>query len=367
MALLGDGAGRGAIVALQVAALGITILFTYLLGVRIVGPWAGLLAAAMLAVSPQPANQTVLLNTSVLGACLVTGLLLLLWRCMVHPTAGRALVLGVALGAAALTLAPTVMIGPVIAVALAVEAVRRRSLRPLTMTAIVALTSMLVIAPWTIRNARTFGTFIPIQTGLGNFANFTNTYLAETFMPELALDPAGSPPPWTSTGSLHAVREICSYKVGRSRALINRSLASVEAAAPPHWGEMNEPQRDKAHLAQFKQFVAEHPGVFAQLVASKSVVLAFLLAPAMLPVSLAAVVGVFVALRRRGGYLLPLTIVMMCWPLLITAPMFYRYRLPVEPLVMLLAAGTAVALVQMWTRRRSPASDPVALHAETLS
>lgn len=356
MRLLGPENGRAAVVALQVLALALTIVFTYLLGKELMGSWAGLIAAGMIAVLPGPARHAVFyLDTAVLGAMIVTGILLLLLRCMDRPTIGRSLALGTGIGAGALTLAPTVMLGPVAAVALLVESIRRRSQQPLAMVVVAGLSAMLVISPWTIRNAKTFGMFIPIQAGLGNFANYTNTYVAETLMPKLALDPNGSPPPWTSTGPLDAVQKL--REGDKRRKLLDRSLESVAANPPPGWEHMSEPERDRVHLDQFRGFVTEHPTVFIQIMMAKALML-FILLPAEFQMStmwllsvmmyLVAYVGLVFTLRRRRVYVLPLTVLLVTSPLLVTAPLFYRYRLPVEPLIAILAAGAIVICFKAW-------------------
>ena len=347
--LLGDRKGRIAVVGIQVAALALTMVFTYLLGRRLMGPWVGMLAAALIAVSSAPASLAVrTVNTSVLGGVIITGLLLLLLQCVEKPTVTRAATLGVALGVGALTLSSTLMIGPSAAVVLMVESIRRRSLRPLAMVAVVAVVSSLTIMPWTIRNAVTFRMLIPIQTGLGVFANFSNTYLAETFMPELAMDPLGTPPPWKSKGPFDAVRQFS--RGGRSSMLLNRSLESVAANPPEGWDRMTEPERDQIHMNQFKRFVAGHPAVFAKLLAAKALRLYVFMPKVPLIFNVAALVGLVVALKRRLGYVLPLTIFLCSAPLLITAPLYYRYRFPVEPLMAILAACPVAAVSALWKR-----------------
>jgi 4-amino-4-deoxy-L-arabinose transferase-like glycosyltransferase len=347
--LLGDRKGRAAVVAIQVVALALTVVFTYLLGRRLVGPWVGMLAAALIAVPLAPAKLAVgTVNTAILGAMIVTGLLLLLLRCVEKPTVARAATLGVALGMGALTLSSTLMIGPSAAVVLLVESVRGRSLKPLAMAAVVAVVSALTIMPWTLRNAATFKMFIPIQTGLGVFANFSNAYLAETFMPELAMDPSGTPPPWKSRGPFDAVRKFS--RGGRSSMLLNRSLESVAENPPEGWARMSEPERDQIHMAQFKRFVASYPAVFAKLMSAKALRLYLLMPKVPLIFNLAALAGLVIVMRRRLGYLLPLTIFLCTAPLLITAPLYYRYRFPVEPLIAILAASSVTVISGLWKR-----------------
>jgi 4-amino-4-deoxy-L-arabinose transferase-like glycosyltransferase len=370
MRLLGPEDGKIAVVALQVLALALTIVFTYLLGKALMGPWTGLIAAGWLAVLPGPARWAVYaLDTAVLGAMIVTGILLLLLRCIDRPSIRRTMALGMGIGTGGLTLAPTVMLGPVAAIALLVESIRRRSSRPLIMIFVAGLIAVVVIAPWTIRNAQTFGAFIPIQTGLGNFANFTNTYVAETFMSELEVETLNSPPPWKSTGPLDAVQKL-HEEYDNSTKLIHRSLESIAADPPPGWEYMSEPERDRVHLAQFRNFVTEHPMVFIQIMMSKALML-FILLPAefemsiMWPVEvtmyLVAYVGLVFTLRKRAVYVLPLTILLVTFPLLITAPLFYRYRLPVEPLFAILAAGTIVICLQSWICHQSRSHEHVEL------
>ena len=359
MRLMGSEGGKAAVVALQVFALALTIVFIYLLGKALIGPWTGLIAAGLIVVLPRIHRRSVAsLDASVFGAMIVTGVLLLLVRCISCPTTERTLALGAGIGAGGLTLAPTVMLGPVAAIALLVESVRRRSWRPFLMIGVAGLTAILVISPWTARNAQTFGMFIPIQTGLGNFSNFTNTYVAETFMPELALDPRGSSPPWTSEGPLDAVQKL--HKGDNSSELIVRSRGSVAADPPPGWDQMSEPERDRVHLNQFWNFASKHPKVFIQMMMAKALML-FILLPMEFEMSImwllsvmmyvTAYVGLVFTLRKRAVYVLPLTVLLVTFPLLVTAPLYYRYRLPVEPLIAILAAGAIVICFRTWIRR----------------
>ena len=348
--MLGPKGGRVVVVAFQVMALALTIFFTYLLGNKLMGPWTGLLAAGLLSINSSLATAAATsLNTSVIGAMIITGTLLIIFYCMEEPKVRRAAALGVCIGLGALVLAPIMLLGPVAAIGLIITSIQRRTLRPMAMVPIIALISMLIIAPWTLRNLKTFGLFIPVQTGLGNFSNFANTYLAETFMPELALDPHGSPPPWISKGPHDAVRKL--RIKGNSTALIFRSLESVDAVPPIGWELMNEPQRDHVHLMQFKSFVAEHPRTFLNIVFYKAIQMFVSVPKATLVLSLFALGGLFLTLRRQAVYLLPLSVLMLSAPLLVTAPLFYRYRLPFEPLIMILSAGAVVAFTEALLRR----------------
>jgi 4-amino-4-deoxy-L-arabinose transferase-like glycosyltransferase len=343
--LFGPEGGKAVVVGIQVAALAITIIFTYLLGSALLGQWTGVLAAGLIAFLRGPAHNAVTeLSPSIMGAMIVTGVLLLVLRSMNRLKVGAALTLGAGIGVGALTLAPTVLLGLVAALGLSVEAMRRRSLRPLAMVFVVALTAMVVISPWTVRNARVFGMFIPLQTGLGNFANYSNTYLAETFMPELQLDPLGSGPPWISAGPLDAVKMLPSED--HVSGLFTRSLISIAAAPPAGWEDMSEPERDRVHLAQFRGFVADHPGVFFEIVVAKAMLRFLFSGKSHLILSAAALLGLVLTLRRRSVYLLPASVILLTAPLLVTAPMYYRYRLPVEPLIAILAVGAVVVLAK---------------------
>jgi 4-amino-4-deoxy-L-arabinose transferase-like glycosyltransferase len=90
------------------------------------------------------------------------------------PSAGRAFVLGMAAGVAALV-RPNGLV-PVAGLVLGWLVHRFRHVRvDVPRLAALALGTALVLAPWTIRNARVFHAFIPVSTGTGEFIYMGST------------------------------------------------------------------------------------------------------------------------------------------------------------------------------------------------
>jgi 4-amino-4-deoxy-L-arabinose transferase-like glycosyltransferase len=144
--LLGAFAGAGTI-----AALG-------LLGRRLAGPRVGLLAAALAAIYPTLiAADGALMTESLFGLLAAVGLLAA-YRLLDAPAAGRAVVLGVVLGLAALTRGEGLLLFPLVLV----PVLRRPG--GLRATGVAFLTFAVVLAPWTIRNWSVFDRPVLVAT-----------------------------------------------------------------------------------------------------------------------------------------------------------------------------------------------------------
>jgi hypothetical protein len=217
------------------------------------------------------------------------------------------------------------------------------------------------IAPWTVRNYVEFGHLIPVQTGFGLFANVSSGYVAETYVPDVDACGDGSSPVYQAEGPLDAVRKL---RQGTNfQHVWERGVACVAAAAGPAYFGRNEHERDKLHQASFRQFIREHPGTFLELSAAKALVYLVALdlgSPASTPAALLASLGVLVLIRRRRVWVLPVTIAAYALPFILTAPLYPRYRVPLDPLFYLLAAATLVVIVRGlvgWMTRRWPDLD----------
>jgi hypothetical protein len=155
-------------------ALGaLTVVLVGLVGARVAGPAAGLIAAAIAAVYPPLVmNDSVLLSESLTGPT-VAGSLLAALRLRERPSTGRALVLGLLIGLATLNRSEALLL----VVFLGVPALLpSRSVR---LGAVVVLAAALAIAPWVIRNVTTFDRATFLTTGDGSVfkgANCPSTY-----------------------------------------------------------------------------------------------------------------------------------------------------------------------------------------------
>jgi 4-amino-4-deoxy-L-arabinose transferase-like glycosyltransferase len=163
-----------AVVALLGTAM---VLCTFLLGLRLAGRAAGLLAALLVATYPAYIeNNAQLLSEPIAAFLLTAGLLAFLWAAE-RRSAAAWLLPGVAFGALILTRPEYQAITLVFAAFAAWRVWRDRSWRlALGSTAVLLLGAALVVAPWTIRNYVELDRLVPVSTG-GQKALFVATYL----------------------------------------------------------------------------------------------------------------------------------------------------------------------------------------------
>jgi 4-amino-4-deoxy-L-arabinose transferase-like glycosyltransferase len=147
----------------------VTIVLVGLLGRRVAGPVAGLVAAGVAAVHPpffQPDGA--LMGETVYGAVVVLAMVLA-YAALDRPSPARWLALGAAVGVAALTRVEALGLLVVLVVPLAVVVGRReRALRRGVVLGGVALVACVaVLLPWTVRNAARFDRLVPVSNNSG--------------------------------------------------------------------------------------------------------------------------------------------------------------------------------------------------------
>jgi 4-amino-4-deoxy-L-arabinose transferase-like glycosyltransferase len=152
-----------------VAALG-------LLGRRLAGWRAGLVAAGLAAIHPALVAADGALMTESLYGLLAALLLLAAYRLLDAPAAGRALVLGAVAGLAALTRGEALLLLPL----LLVPVLRRPG--GMRIAAVAAAAFVLVLTPWTVRNWIVFDRPVLVATNSGTAiagANCDETYAGD--------------------------------------------------------------------------------------------------------------------------------------------------------------------------------------------
>jgi hypothetical protein len=152
-----------------------------LLGRSVGGDAVGLVAAGLAAVHPALLGADALLMTESLFLVLVSAALLA--TVALHdmatrdtPGYGRALLVGALLGLAALCRADALVWIPLVAVAVATlvpGSPRRRAVR----AGAVVIAAVLVLVPWTVRNAARFHTTIAVSNNLGTVLDGANCRL----------------------------------------------------------------------------------------------------------------------------------------------------------------------------------------------
>jgi 4-amino-4-deoxy-L-arabinose transferase-like glycosyltransferase len=150
------------------AGLGaVVVLFVYLIAARLWRRRVALVAAGLAALSPP---LVMVGSSSLLSESLFIPLVLAAaWaalRFREHPRMRWALLSGLLIGAAALTRANGVFL--VIPIGFLVWVKRPRfSLRALVSPLAVLAATIVVLVPWTVRNAQVFHRFVPLDTGTG--------------------------------------------------------------------------------------------------------------------------------------------------------------------------------------------------------
>jgi 4-amino-4-deoxy-L-arabinose transferase-like glycosyltransferase len=154
----------------------LSVLFTYLIGRRLSGPLAGLIGAGAIAIYPAFLEYQGMLMSEPLAAALLSGAVLsMLWAAdRQNPAAW--LLPGALLGATAITRPEYLAIAVPLTVVVFVRG-GPSGWRPcLLQVALLLAGLVLVIAPWTVRNAVALGRFVPISTGAGQ-ALFSGAYI----------------------------------------------------------------------------------------------------------------------------------------------------------------------------------------------
>lgn len=170
---------------LLLALLGsMAVLFTYLIGRRLSGVLAGSIGAAAIAIYPALLEYQGMLMSEPLAATLLSGAVLtILWAADASHRRARWLIPGPLLGALILTRPEYLAIALLMAVVVFVREGRDgwRVCLPQALTLLLGL--VLVVAPWTIRNAVTLDRFVPVSTGGGQVL-FAGSYLPSGGDPE---------------------------------------------------------------------------------------------------------------------------------------------------------------------------------------
>jgi 4-amino-4-deoxy-L-arabinose transferase-like glycosyltransferase len=159
LAKLGLTGGDGRLLGLLTG--GGTIVVLGLLGRRLAGPRAGLVAAGLAALYPTLIAADGALMTESLYGLLAAASLLAAYHLVEAPSAGRAIVLGVVVGLAALSRGEALLLLPLLLVPL----VRRPG--GLRAAAVVCLAFAVVLAPWTVRNWIVFDRPVLVATEAG--------------------------------------------------------------------------------------------------------------------------------------------------------------------------------------------------------
>ena len=298
----------------------IAVLIIAALARRIGGDTAGLFAAALMAIDPISLFFNGLVLTETVYVTLLLAAVYSLSRLGGSRAPTFALVAGLLLGAGALTRSTSLFL---IVVLIPAAVLIARPRKRWTCAALVLLGSAITIAPIVIRNYRLFGQFVPVRTGSG---------------PSL-MEALGS---WADGGP--GMDRIVYPPIPESASEVERDR--ICRAAAWDWAQSHPPE--VIRLAFVKLGRTWSPFMHAEGYASGAY--QAIAAISTLPVYLLALVGAFL-LRRRPAELLLLMAPVLYFTLVHTVFVgSVRYRVPMMPMLFVLAA---VAVEHLRGMRRS--------------
>jgi len=339
-------AGKLALVLFNVCAFLATCVAVYYLGRRVFNRLTGLLASTTLALWPVVSYATqrafLIIHPALLGGALAVICALSIVWCLEKPSTRRGTVVGALLGLACLTLSPFLVFVPLTVILVFLMSTSRPVVRWKTSAAIV-VTTIVVISPWTIRNYLAFGEFVPIRTGAGAAAHQGNPTLAATFTDGRFACAESLGPFWRAENARDAILT-ANTVAGRRSDIYRRSQQCVEKNAPEGYKFFNEAQRDNVYLKHTLAFVFSEPQTFAKLTFNKGFIFFTETSRIFAIAAFIAAVGAVLALRNWRANVLLLMVVAYSAPYCVLVAWFYRYRYPIEPLLLLLASSAVVAI-----------------------
>jgi len=321
---------------------------TYRLGERLISPPAGVIAVLGLVLGrivPQASYQ---MNNAILASALMVLSALMLVKFLEGPSYGRAGVLGLVLGLTALGSPGAQLFFPVTAAAIVIWG--WKNLRPAVSQAILVLVvASINVMPWALRNYMVFGEIVPVRTGFGQIAFVGSVASAGTVSPESLRSQVK--PPWRAETPRDTVRKLIHspYEeladLDRYQNDYARELGGVEFAA------MNEAQRDSWFLKETKAFLLANPVLSSKLAVAKMEVFARLIAGSFgMRVCLFAALGGLLAIGRPAALILALWVGTYVGPFLLVVCYYPRYRVPVEPLLVVLAVFAVWRMLEIGSR-----------------
>jgi 4-amino-4-deoxy-L-arabinose transferase-like glycosyltransferase len=313
--------------ALELFQTGISVLncvLLYILGKRLYTAQAGLVAAFLLCVYPQDihfAVQKIWMNN--LFVCCLLLLILMLLHMADRPHMKRGIYLGIMLGFTALIDPVITGVYPFVFVWLYLKADTDR-LTILKITATILITFFFTISPWLVRNYTVFGKFIFIKSSFGY-----NLYLGNR------------------EGASGGYKDVWlpEYFSESEQKYLNQS---------------KEPARSSFFLRKAMTFIMEDPLSFVQRTMNRIIRFWTHIRPirgwgeriavaAYFIVLILAVVGLTLnRAKRRDVSLLLLFVLLLPVPYYLTQIIFYRYRFPIEPILMVFAGYTIYWFACRW-------------------
>jgi 4-amino-4-deoxy-L-arabinose transferase-like glycosyltransferase len=318
----------------QVPLGAITIALSWILARRLFGPRVATVAAFVMALYPLAFQYEELLYSEALATPLTIALLIVIFTG--PPTRRRAIVCGVLLGISLLVRSSEVFLLAGVLVAWGIAAGWRRGIG---LTALCVLVTVLVVAPWTVRNEIVLHGFVPVA--------IDDAALYGTFNAQSAHDPL-YPYAWRNVPTGYA--DLLNPKHPMSdielhSKLLHRSFAYIRAHPTSllgafFWNGLSRLWDIRRRSRSLNEVQFEGRSRFVTNVGLD-------IYDVLLPLAL---IGLWRA-RRRHSLVWGVLAIALGASIVFTADSGTRYRAPLEPLIAVLACAGALGA-------RAPAAAP---------
>jgi hypothetical protein len=316
------------------------VMLTFRVACNYEGVWAGAFAAMVLSVSLyfNAGAWSPLLNNTLLATVFVVLFALALHRAVRMPTQRNAAILGLATGFAILACPGASGFLPVAALFVALARWRRWS-SEVSKSAVVFFVSILVLVPWATRNYLVFDEFVPVRTGSGLNAFVGTVAAGGTVEPATLKSSLG--PPWRASSPEQAIATASKDHENRFQ-LEEFQRRFAREVVGSSWSGMNEAQRDKWLQREVTKYLLENPLLSMKLAFWKLHTFAQRMGWFGTLLFVLALVGGILAVATWRVDLLALSISIVAFtaPFVLIIPHFARYRIPIEPIIVISATLT---------------------------
>ena len=334
--------GRLVTVLLQVMILFMTSVAVYFLASKIFNKETALLAAFIILLLPSGSYLIMRFNPAVVtGFTITIAAYLTIW-CSENVTVRRGIFLGIFLGLNALLYAPTLLQIPLTILYLFIAVRPYHSVVLKTSIAII-FASLIVLTPWTIRNYFVFGKFVPVKTGIGLMAHLSNPIMAGTFAPGsyACSSEDGLTPSYEAIDARDAMVKSTLQLNG---SFINRRAKECMERDVPEIKLMNEVDRNNVYMKKTFDFIRSEPLIFTDLAINRILHFFSFSSVFISSISFFSGIGIVLTLKNRKAAILILFVCAYTAPYTLAAPFYYRYRYPIEPILVILASYTIMTI-----------------------
>jgi len=327
--------GRLILALLNVLWLGASGVMIFLLVGEILDYQFGIYASLLFLIVEACRRDVVLyLGNAALAGSLYCLSAYLLLRCLKNPSLTNCIFLGAVISVANLNHAGSLLLAPLSALVIG-SSIGIRKITAWRNSIVVLVTAASLLTPWILRNYVVFHHFVPIRSGFGYQLYIGNPGLARTFTPGLKFDVLAHEPPWTANGPLQSLLLLRNLEY--DRALRNHSIQVIRETSSAEYQSYNEVERDHVFLARSLAFIRAEPLLALKMMFWKAIAFLTYWKFDLSLVSIAAIAGGLLMIKdvRVAGLMLIVAGYMV--PFILSMPLYYRYRSPIEPMLFVLA------------------------------